>query len=220
MSDKVVQLKDREGNKIFPIAANTGMTYSEVSGESPDLDFPIGTILGYAECWKGNVSDSVANGTIWTEGNGTNPGWERIVQPGLEQYQDTTYICSLTVQAPDDEDWTVLAEGNNMKFNPNNDWGALGICYRTSTGTIDYSDTTLHWLTDSIYNGYWGNVTTKAIVTISAGTHKQFFLYNVNLRRSGTGQKSAETTRPNNNVWVRGPGAALSVTLLKRSKNV
>lgn len=220
MSDKVVQLKDREGNKIFPIAANTGMTYSEVSGESPDLNFPIGTILGYTECWRGNVSDTVTNGTIWTEGNLASPGWVKTVQPGLEQYQDASYNCSLTVQAPDDEDWTVLVEGNSMKANPNNNWCALGICYRTSTGTIDYSDTTLRWLTDSIFNGTWGNLTTRATTTIPAGTHKQFFLYNVNVRRSGTGQKSYETTRPDNNVWVRGPGAALSVTLLKRSKNV
>ena len=201
MSNKVVQLKDPQGNNIYPISADDGnLTYVTAEGNIPSSNYALGTVLAWAEC---HTAFSF---------NG-QPDQIKLCSDGTwEQYgvmKRTTEKWSITIQAPADENWYVMLHAMADKFSVNTSRGC-GISLAEVSGT-----TILHKLDTALAGTSVTTILSSAaecVVEIPAGTSKTFatFVYS-NCSVYGLGPDSST-------LWHSGWPIYFRATLLDKEK--
>ena len=212
--DKIVQLQERDGlgldtfHNIFPLCVNReGLSY-QLSNNSnrQDLIYPLGSILGAMQ-YVGPAITTVSTSAIQIQDQ-----WDKYYPYQMKQYDcDNTY--ELAIQAPDDEDWNVIVEGNFPATNANNDWIGFYTVYRES------GSNTLHYIGNAIAYGGWSNASWKSVVKIPAGKRYLFgmaYLTGTTTGREIIRQPSPEGNRPYGDYWAKNPSASVIIKLLTR----
>lgn len=168
MSNKVVQLKDPQGNNIYPISADDGnLTYVTAEGNIPSSNYALGTVLAWAR-EVGNYTVPSGNATLWTTGTWTQYG----------PMKRTTELWSITIQAPADENWCVELDALAPKIKENDSTSAAGIGIAEVTGTtINHRLTNSFWYCTGNASSIWFAANARTVIQIPAGTSKTFAVY-------------------------------------------
>ena len=213
--DKIVQLQERDGlgldtfHNIFPLCVNReGLSY-QLSNNSnrQDLIYPLGSILGAMQ-YVGPAITTVSTSAIQIQDQ-----WDKYYPYQMKQYDcDTTY--EIAIQAPDDEDWNVIVEGDLPATNcTSGRWNSFYTVYREN------GSDTLHYIGNAIVYDTWGNANWRSVVKIPAG--KRYLFGMAYLTNDGTGreiirQPTPEGNRATSDYWVKLPSASVIVKLLTR----
>ena len=186
MSNKVVQLKDPQGNNIYPISADDGnLTYVTAEGNIPSSNYALGTVLAYAQYNADTGQPPSANtNTLLTSGwgTGTLTNWSQF-----GPMKRTTEKWSITIQAPADEDWYIELEvlAPFAYCTTANAGAMLGICEVSGTTILHYLSATRSYMESG--SNTCNTLETKQCLKISAGENRTFAIF---ASRYGNGSMS------------------------------
>ena len=208
MSNKVVQLKDPQGNNIYPISADDGnLTYVTAEGNIPSSNYALGTVLAWAR-EVGNYTVPSGNATLWNTGTWTQYG----------PMKRTTELWSITIQAPADENWCVelSAVAGKVHAGASNSATGVGIAEVTGTTINHRLALSFGYFAGSTSN-FWYCTDTRTLVEIPAGTSKTFALYTKKETSSAT-IKGAGPDDTASDMTLTGDAVNFKATLIDKEK--